>query len=412
MSCNPITSVSHTLLKNDCLCHKSYSLKHRTIARLVLGLLLALASVPLFIFLSAPISYAVGGTLALVALIVLIITLVKAVAKPSKVHPISKALLDIIYNRYPRKIFDFVKAEFLTVSEFKTFIGCLKSGLNLPLHLNKKAEAFGLASLETIDPTYLPEFEELLLNYCPLHWLFHFISKTQPLSWEALLSKEARTYNFLGPMACHKGHTTIFHPFIRPLISLISEEDYSTLLNLAQNNQWNTPLVEKVSKKLLKKREISSYSLGISKSYTSISQLLFLFFSHHVTWEQAKLLNLLSEEQWSLLHRLDNSTGHLQIAMFGGYLLTQTEMLNPDSLQYEPVLDYLTWEELKILGGKGDPSRLKDGCTLLQDLCSITKQHQNFLTRKHDIKRKMNEVLSTLPIYNFNMKLGKREKIK
>ncbi|ETR80235.1 hypothetical protein X556_0437 [Chlamydia pneumoniae B21] len=119
MKCSPLTLVPHIFLKNDCECHRSCSLKIRTIARLILGLVLALVSALSFVFLAAPISYAIGGTLALAAIVILIITLVVALLAKSKVLPIPNELQKIIYNRYPKEVFYFVKTHSLTVDELK-----------------------------------------------------------------------------------------------------------------------------------------------------------------------------------------------------------------------------------------------------------------------------------------------------
>ncbi|WP_100934698.1 DUF1389 domain-containing protein [Candidatus Chlamydia corallus] len=419
MNCNSLTSIPHTFLKNNCESCISCSLKNRTIIQLILGIFLALTSALTFVFLSAPISYAVGGTLALAAITVLIVTLVMALAKPTKVAPISNQLLNIIYNRYPRKVFDFVKAQSLTVDELKIFISCWKSDSNLPPRLNKKAEAFGIEILEAIDLTPFPNFEDILLRYCPLHWLFHFISKTECVGQEPALSAEQKIYGLLGPLAFHRGYTTIFHPFTRPLLSLISEKDYAILSNQACKNKWNVPVVKKICEEIFRQFKSSKlnkevpYSMTFQKDLAGISQFLFLFFSHSMTWEQALMIQLLDPENWKIFCQFDRSKGHCSMAAFGGFLITETNMLNPQSPNYEAGVDFLTWEEFNDLVEKGKKSPLYPATALIQNICSMTRQHQNLLKRWQLVRNKENKLrTSEMPQYNFNSKMFTLEKKK
>ncbi|WP_226989993.1 DUF1389 domain-containing protein [Chlamydia pneumoniae] len=407
MKCSPLTLVPHIFLKNDCECHRSCSLKIRTIARLILGLVLALVSALSFVFLAAPISYAIGGTLALAAIVILIITLVVALLAKSKVLPIPNELQKIIYNRYPKEVFYFVKTHSLTVNELKIFINCWKSGTDLPPNLHKKAEAFGIDILKSIDLTLFPEFEEILLQNCPLYWLSHFIDKTESVAGEIGLNKTQKVYGLLGPLAFHKGYTTIFHSYTRPLLTLISESQYKFLYSKASKNQWDSPSVKKTCEEIFKELP---HNMIFRKDVQGISQFLFLFFSHGITWEQAQMIQLINPDNWKMLCQFDKAGGHCSMATFGGFLNTETNMFDPVSSNYEPTVNFMTWKELKVLLEKVKESPMHPASALVQKICVNTTHHQNLLKRWQFVRNTSSQWTSSLPQYAFHAQTYKLEK--
>ncbi|WP_201457133.1 DUF1389 domain-containing protein [Chlamydia sp. 17-3921] len=393
------------------------------IENIATAIIFALVAVLLFIACPAPISSFLGSIFLIAAFSMFIATQVIAFTSRPKPLPIPGGILDVIKQSYPIVFYKLIVEQRLNIQEFKAVINVLKFGKDLntlPKDLYEKIVSFGERYLYGY--TALLDVESLLSKHCPLHWLYRFVEYSNYFREKTSLSVLQAAYSVLGPIAQTAGKISVFNPMTYAIASLITEKEFVSLKIFSRNGAWDNNRPRSIRLRLYREF-IASWSSQIQQDLLYISRMvpvfdcsergfncfLLLFSLHNLTWEQIKLIRLLSFEEWQWFCSIETESSKecLQMASLGGFLYN-LDILDELSVDYQPAFALLLRKEIeeivKVARKKNPQKSFSE--ILVETL--YTYGFQLFSRKPFSLYESMKQATSRLPSYRFNITTGKR----
>ncbi|WP_100934696.1 DUF1389 domain-containing protein [Candidatus Chlamydia corallus] len=415
-----MTIIPHALFKNHCECHTSCSLSSRTVLRVAIASLFCIGALVALGCLSAPISYIVGGVLALVALVILALVILALIFGEKKLPPtpriIPESFAEVIGETYSPGIAAFVKEQQLTLAEFRQFSIALLCNISveekikqLSSELQTKIKNYGINKLEDdLAKNTWPVFEDILNQSCPMYWLQKFISAGDPKVCQDLgLPKECYGYYWLGPLGHSTAKSTIFYNAMRNILGKLTKEDITLLQNKALQGQWDDEAVKEVIYRIH-----NTYAKQGVLTKEVISKELLLLSLHGYSFDQIQLITQLPQDTWESLCYMDNGTAYnLQLCVLGGALSSQN-LLEETSKDFDINICLFVMKDLKekveVFKTSEDFQKMGLGKYLLQCLSAVSKRLASIL-RQGLLLRAIAHGEKKTPIYEVDFTTGTRK---
>ncbi|WP_139414468.1 DUF1389 domain-containing protein [Chlamydia abortus] len=211
-------------------------------------------------------------------------------------HPLPSGFRFVLEKNYPRVICDFLFDNLLTLKELRALLLCLSSGgLDmLPEDCKERVTALDFERVQlACRGVQIPDLETLLLRNCPLYFINKFIQPgSRELPAEEQIEPEIYWMNRLGLSDLN---LIAFHPCVWLLAHIVSEEEYTTLLEHARYSTWHRvqDLVQWIHLRMRQSLEDMTEDENRTWLLESLNQAptawLLALCKHGVSWAQLQL---------------------------------------------------------------------------------------------------------------------------
>ncbi|MEF9520021.1 DUF1389 domain-containing protein [Chlamydia sp. 26-15] len=419
--------ILHSLFKNDCRCHASYSFDKRIQDRLTVAIIMAvISSVSLIlaiipaIIMATPIGFVWAGIFGGLALALFIFALLTNYLRKN----MPEGLKEVFKENYPHVFCDFIQKKQLTIQEIRLLIHGLEQAgedrdisfhkylgtfpKKLKTALNKYGISKFIDGLEQVDLTSL---HSLLTRNCPIYWLRKFIEIAPESPTRDLVnqSREEIAYYWLGKSGGCRNTETIFSKNTHLISQKISRDDFDTCCLYVRNGDWGNEQLEEIKHKISEaclqvgRQSDEDSGIDVTKFFTSIQNSLLELCIHGVSWEQLCLIKSLDFENWDFLCALDGSKQGVRkfvVPCLG-------EVSDERHPLYEPLISLLTWKDFDNLGLKKESIFMGE----VRNPENRLLKYFNRQSRYHRSIDPLNEevVLDNLPRYTLNLSTGEKE---
>ncbi|AGW38836.1 DUF1389 domain-containing protein [Chlamydia pecorum] len=428
---NPSSAISHSTL------HTLESLDRKSprsisvIVAIASAAILILTGFILLVTCSSPVAYGLGGIFVLAAGAIIATALIAKLIFV-KQPQIPEGIFKVIKNTYPYTFYNFVVEQRLTIQELKAVIVALNSRVSLeslPSSLYQKVIKYGEEKL--LGYEHLPDLDSLLLKHCPMHWLYRFIDLGKSCPWdETHKSILQKAYSILGPIARTSGSISVFNPLTYAICASMSQQDLSSLKELAMTGNWDKEEVREIRARLYNEVKASwiakvennpLYIKRMSRVFDCSTQVgfdryLLLFSLHNLTWEQVELIRMLSYEEWLWFCSLEFSGQErrefFQIASLGGFLYNY-DVLDELSIDYKLNFALLLREEIQNIDAKRKKEPQKQRQALPDVLGKLLPRTYSlfakaYLSTDFTLYKAMQQAMQRLPKFAYSEVTGKR----
>ncbi|AFS24724.1 DUF1389 domain-containing protein [Chlamydia psittaci] len=416
--------ILHSLFKNDCRCHASYSFDKRVQDRMTIAIVMAvissisllLALIPAIIM-SNPIGFIWVGIFGSIALALFVFAILTNYLRSN----LPKGLKETFKDTYPPVFYDFIEKKQLTIQEIRLLLDALEQASldrdmsfhnylgrftqKLKIALNKHGISEFVDSLEQID---LASLDLVLIQHCPLYWLRKFIQSASEIPERDFITgasyEEIASY-WLGTSGCCHNAGTIFSENVYLLAQTVSKEDYEKFSFHVQNNDWNNEELAAEKQRVaedcleLKREHDENAVVDDARFLSEMQNTLLEICTHGICWEQLNLVRCVSPDDWGYFCALDGNKQ--RIRKFAVPCLG--EVSNEKHHLYEPMISLTTWQDIRALG-------LDKETLLNQGIRNPEDRLMNYFTRQARYHGSMDlleqEVLERLPRYTLDFATG------
>ncbi|QXE27067.1 DUF1389 domain-containing protein [Chlamydia buteonis] len=420
--------ILHSLFKNDCRCHASYSFDKRvqdrmtiaTVMTIISSISLLLALIPAIIM-SNPIGFIWAGIFGSMALALFVFAILTNYLRSN----IPKGLKETFKDKYPPIFCDFIEKKQLTIQEIRLLLDALEQASldrdmsfhkylgkftqKLKIALNKYGISEFVDGLEQID---LASLDLVLIQHCPLYWLRKFIQSASEVPERDLTGasyEEIASY-WLGKSGCCNNAGTIFSENVYLLAQTVSKEDYEKFSFYVQNNDWNNQELATEKQRVvedcleLKREHNENAVVDVTSFLSGIKNTLLEICTHGICWEQLNLVRCVNPDDWDCLCALDGNKQ--RIRKFAVPCLG--EVSDEKHHLYEPMIALITWQDIRELG-------LDKETLLNQEVRNPEDRLANYFTRQARYHGSIDllgqEVLERLPRYTLDFATGAKTTI-
>ncbi|ETR80247.1 hypothetical protein X556_0432 [Chlamydia pneumoniae B21] len=285
---------------------------------------------------------------------------------------IPKKIMELIQEHYPSIVVDFIRDQEVSIYEIHHLISILnKTSVfdKAPVYLQEKLLQFGIEKFKDVHPSKLPNFEEILLQHCPLHWLGRLVYPMVPD-----VTPGTYGYYWCGPLGLYENAPSLFERRSLLLLKKMSFGEFALLEDGLKKNTWSSSELVQIRQNLFTryyadKEEVDEAELNAD--YEQFNSLLHLIFSHKLSWKQVQLFQYMNESGWDWLCDFDSQGEGFQLSRLVGLLHSSWALYEAKEQFYLPEVSLLTWEELIEMQWLSKPA--KHG--VAKDLCNVFEKH-------------------------------------
>ncbi|MEF9497115.1 DUF1389 domain-containing protein [Chlamydia sp. 04-14] len=419
--------ILHSLFKNDCRCHASYSFDKRIQDRLTIAIIMAvisslsliLAIIPAIIM-ATPIGFVWAGIFGGLALALFIFAMLTNYLRKN----MPEGLKEVFKENYPHTFSDFIQKKQLTIQEIRLLLdGLEEAGEDRDISFHKYVGAFpeklrtalnkyGISKFtDGLEQTRLLSLDAVLTRNCPIYWLKKFVEISPKLPRElANPSREEIASYWLGKAGGCRNTETIFLKNTHLIAQKISKEDFDTCSLYVRNEDWENEELEAIKHRVsetcleLGREENEDSGIDVTRFFKGIQNSLLELCTHGVSWEQLCLIKSLDFENWDFLCAIDgNKQGVRKFAV-----PCLREVSDEKHHLYEPLISLLTWKDFDNLGLKKESIFMGE----IRNPENRLLKYFNRQSRYHTSIDPLNEeiILDRLPRYTLDFSTGaKRE---
>ncbi|SYX09013.1 Protein of unknown function (DUF1389) [Chlamydia poikilotherma] len=364
--------ILHSLFKNDCRCHASYSFDKRIQDRLTVAIIMAvissisliLAIIPAIIM-ATPIGFIWAGIFGGLALALFIFTILTNYLRKN----MPEGFKAVFKENYPEAFCDFIQKKQLTIQETRLLLHGLEEAVKdqdisfdkylvaFPKKLRTDLNKYGISKFtDGLEQRELVPLDTVLTKNCPIYWLKKFIeiAPNVPAGGLANLSREEIASYWLGRAGGCKNAETIFLKNTHFIAQKITREDFNTCCLYVRNEDWENEELEAIKHRIsdacleVVRQGDENLGIDITRFFKGIQNSLLELCIHGVSWEQLCLIKSLDFENWDFLCALDgNKQGVRKFAV-----PCLGEVSDERHHLYEPLISLLTWKDFDNLGLK------------------------------------------------------------
>ncbi|AAP05273.1 DUF1389 domain-containing protein [Chlamydia caviae] len=418
--------ILHSLFKNDCRCHASYSFDKRIQDRLTIAIVMAVISaisliiaiIPAIIM-ATPIGFVWAGTFGTIALALFVFAMITNYLRKN----MPEGFKEVLKENYPDAFCKFIQKKQLTIQEIRLLLHRLEEvgedrGIAFHKYLGdfpKKLKAalcnYGVSNfIDDLEEVDLASLNSVLTSNCPIYWLRKFIKIAPESPTRDFVNAshlEIASY-WLGKSGGCRNAGTIFSKNTHLIAQRISREDFEACGLYARNADWGNEQVEEIKHKIsdaclqIGRQGDEDSGIDVTQFFTGIQHSLLELCTHGISWDQLSLIKSLDVENWDFLCALDGSKQGVRrfaVPCLG-------EVSDEQNHLYEPLISLLTWRDFDNLGLKKESIFTGE----VRNPESRLLKYFNRQSRYHKSIDFLNQeqVLDSLPRYSLNLSTGEK----
>ncbi|BAE81251.1 hypothetical protein [Chlamydia felis Fe/C-56] len=418
--------ILHSLFRNDCRCHASYSFDKRIHDRVTIAIImtvisavsLIIALIPAIIM-ATPIGFIWAGIFGGIALALFVFAILTNYLRTN----IPEGLKKVFKENYPPDFCSFIEKNQLTVQEIRLLLNALeeagadrdisfhKYSVALPPKLKTALKRYGISEfVDGLEQGDLVSLDSVLIKNCPLYWLRKFIKAAPEFPVRGIIDpsyEEVASY-WLGRSGGCRNAGTVFSDNVYFISQKIQKEDFEKLSLCIQSNDWlNEELVAEKHRiaeaclELKKQTLEDNAGIDVANFFKEIENSLLELCTHGVSWGQLNLISSMNSDEWNFLCALDGNKQGVQ--RFAVPCLE--EVSDERHHLYEPMISLVTWRDIRGLG-------LDVEALLNQQIRDPQDRLVKYFTRQSRYHRAIDlvpkEALERLPRYTLDFSTGNR----